>query len=60
MMRRPQKIRRPVVYALLGATGWFGAVLLAWESFGWPRALAVPIALAPFVAILLWSRGHPG
>lgn len=59
-MRRPRRMRRSVTYALLGATGWFGAVLLTWQSYGWPRALGVPVALAPFVAILLWSRSHPG
>jgi hypothetical protein len=56
----PGRLRRPVLVALLGATIWLGVVLLAWQGYGWPyRAAAVPIALAPFVAIALWAPRNP-
>ena len=62
-MRRPphpERIRRQVVLALIAATLWLGAVLLAWQRNQWPnRILAVPIALAPFVLILVWSWSRP-
>jgi hypothetical protein len=49
-----------VLYGMLSSTAWLGTVLLAWQKYDWPaRFLAVPIALAPFAAILVWVRRHP-
>lgn len=58
--QHPGRLRRSVFIALLGATAWLGLVLLAWQRYAWPlRPAAVPIALAPFVAVMLWARRNP-
>lgn len=57
---RQRTMRRRVFFSLVCATGWFAAVLFAWKNYHWPHpVLAVPLALAPFVVILLWSRRNP-
>ena len=56
----PNRVRKPVVIALLLATAWLGAVLLAWQLYDLPaRPLAPVLALGPYFGILIWARGNP-
>lgn len=56
----PERVRRVVFLALVAATVWFGALLVAGQRLDAAgRALVVPVALAPFGLILLWSHRNP-
>lgn len=58
--RQEQRLRRSVFFALVGATLWLGAVLVAWDRYELSaRPLAVPVALLPFAGVLLWARREP-